>query len=76
MLTPRRFDGRRERHGLRDTPPSEIVLDGDSSLTLPQIKSSQLSLIASRSASICCRARGAEWRCVDFELGRGAGGAE
>jgi len=60
-----------------ETPPlCEIVLDGDSdqsSLFLPQINTAQLNSIVSGSASLCCRGArgGAEWRCVDFELGRG-----
>jgi hypothetical protein len=60
-----------------ETPPSEIVLDRDSGQIISASASDQL--IATQfvyvwtGRSFVCRAcGGAEWRYVDFELGRSA----
>lgn len=69
--------GRRERHGLRDTPPVKIVLDWDSD----QIVSALHQINSSHRNSAHCAwivrpfvigrggRGGAEWRWVDFEWG-------
>lgn len=59
-----------------ETPPYMIMFGLGLTSALPQISSSQLSSFVSGSGVLCCRARGAEWRWVDFEVGGVRGGGD
>ncbi len=63
------FDGRRERHGPRDTPQDHVWTGTRPNSALNRVRIGRSPLLSGAGRA------GAEWRWVDFEVGRSARGA-